>query len=107
MAKKKEVKEKPIEKMTVLELREIAKQIDGVIGVHGMNKPELIAVIKESRGIKDAPKEKAGDTTKEIKAKIKQLKGQRKQALEEKNDAIATRKRRQISRLKKKTRRAA
>jgi hypothetical protein len=104
---KKQAKEKPLEKMTVLELREIAKQIEGVMGVHGMNKPELVAIVKESRGIKDAPKEKSGATTKQIKAKIKQLKAQRGKALTESDKVMAARRRRQISRLKKKTRRAA
>lgn len=108
MAKdKKEAKEKPLDKMTVKDLREIAKETEGVVGVHGMNKPELLAVIKEARGIQDSPKAKAGASTKELKAHIKQLKGQRRQALDEKNGLLATRYRRQISRLKKKTRRAA
>lgn len=107
MAKKKEAKEKPLDKMTVKDLREIAKQIEGVAGVHGMNKMELLAVIKESRGIKDSPKAKQGASTKQIKAKIKQLKIHRRQALEQENRPLATRYRRQISRLKKKTRRAA
>jgi hypothetical protein len=108
MAKdKKEAKEKPLDKMTVKDLREIAKQIEGIVGVHGMNKTELLAEIKESRGIKDTPKAKPGATTKQLKAKIKSLKGQRSQALESKDSVLATRYRRQISRIKKKTRRAA
>jgi hypothetical protein len=108
MAKdKKQAKEKPLEKMTVIELREIAKQIEGVVGVHGMNKPELIAIVKESRGIKEAPKDKETATTKQIKSKIKQLKAKRQKALEEKDAVVAQRSRRQISRLKKRTRRAA
>jgi hypothetical protein len=105
MAKKKEAKEKPLDKMTVKDLREIAKQIEGVVGVHGMNKMELLAVIKEARGIKDSSK--PGASTKQLKAQIKQLKVNRRQALEGKNSPLATRYRRQISRLKKKTRRAA
>jgi hypothetical protein len=107
MAKNKEAKEKPLDKLTVKDLREMAKQIEGVTGVHGMNKAELLAVIKEARGIKDTPKAKPGASTKQLKAQIKQLKVHRRQALEEKNRPLATRYRRQISRLKKKTRRAA
>lgn len=106
-AKKKGEKEKPLEKMTVTELRAIAKQIEGVVGVHGMNKSELLAIIKEARGIKEDPKAKTGASTKEIKAKLKVLKAHRAEALAAKDKIMATRIRRQISRLKKKTRRAA
>ncbi|MEN8757600.1 MAG: hypothetical protein ABF303_03980 [Desulfobacterales bacterium] len=35
-AKKKAEKEKPLEKMTAKEMREIAKAISGITGVHGM-----------------------------------------------------------------------
>ncbi len=107
MAEKKGAKEKPLDKMTVKELRDIAKEIDGIVGVHGMNKPELLSEIKVSRGIKEAPKAKSGASTKEMKAKIKSLKKQRHQALTEKQDELAIRYRRQIARLKKKTRRSA
>ena len=105
-AKKKVEKEKPLEKLTAKELRDMAKEIPGISGVHGMNKPELITEIKKARGIKEAPKAK-GTTTKEIKAKIKAVKTQRRQALEAKDSAKADRYRKQISRLKKKTRKAA
>lgn len=107
MAKNKEVKEKPLDKMTVKDLREIAKGIEGIIGVHGMNKAELLVEVKAARGIKDDTKVKSGDSTKEIKAKIKILKVKRQDALTAKDKAIASRTRRQISRLKKRTRRAA
>ena len=105
--KKKDVKEKPLDKMTVKELREIALQIEGLVGVHGMNKPELLEVIKEVRGITDSPKAKTGASTKEIKSKLKGLKTKRQEALTAKDKTLATRFRRQISKLKKKTRRAA
>lgn len=104
---KKAEKEKPLDKMTVKELREIGKAIEGLVGVHGMNKPELLTAIKEARGIKEAPKAKTGASTKELKAKIKSLKVQRKDALEAKDSVKATRYRKQISRLKKKTRKGA
>ena len=51
--KEKEKKEKPLDKMTAKELRELAMTTGEVVGVHGMNKAELIAAIKESRGIVD------------------------------------------------------
>lgn len=106
-AKKKSEKEKPLDKMTVKDLRAIAKQIEGIVGVHGMNKAELLTAVKEARGIKEAPKAKTAATTKQIKAKLKTLKVQRVEALAAKDKKMATRYRRQISRLKKKTRQAA
>lgn len=107
MAKdKKEAKEKPLDKMTVKELREIAKEIEGIVGVHGMDKSELLSAVKESRGIKEAPK-KAGASTKELKSKIAALKTKRGESLAAKDKVLSKRFRRQISRLKKKTRRAA
>ena len=56
--------EKPLDKMTAPELREIAREIPGVDGVHAMKKQELLAVIKEARGIKD--EEPAKKSAKEI-----------------------------------------
>ena len=47
--KKKEAKEKPLEKMTAKELRDLAKEIPGITGAHGMNKPELLTEIKKTR----------------------------------------------------------
>ena len=102
--KKKDAKEKPLDRMTVKELREIALQIEGLVGVHGMNKTELLEVIKEVRGITDSPKAKAGSSTKELKGKLKGIKVKRREALATKNKALANRFRRQISKLKKKTR---
>jgi acetylornithine deacetylase/succinyl-diaminopimelate desuccinylase-like protein len=53
--KKKEHKkeEKSLEKMTIKELRAIALEIPRAVAVHDMKKAELIACIKEARGIKD------------------------------------------------------
>ena len=111
---KKELSEKPLDKMTVTELREIAKEIEGIAGVHGMKKPELLAAIKEAKGIVDEPRKKAGPHTPKVKvpkatlkAKIRELKTKSQQALKEKDKKLAERFRRQISKLKKKTRKAA
>ncbi len=100
-------KEKPLEKMTVKELRELAKDIPGITGVHGMKKDELIVEIKKAKGIKDEPIKKADASIADLKQKIKALKAQRRQALEAKDKRKATIFKRRISRLKKKTRRAA
>ena len=102
-----EAKEKPLEKMTVKELREMAKEIPGITGVHGMKKDELIVEIKKARGIADEPVKKADASIAELKQKIKALKVQRQEALEAKDKKKATIFKRRISRLKKKTRRAA
>jgi hypothetical protein len=100
-------KEKPLEKMTVKELREMAKDIPGITGVHGMKKDELIVEIKKAKGIRDEPIKKADASVAELKQKIRALKAQRRDALEAKDKKKATIFRRRISRLKKKTRRAA
>ena len=51
--------EKPLDKMTVKELREVGKEIPELTGVTAMKKDELLAAIKKARGIEDeAPPEK-------------------------------------------------
>ena len=105
-AEKIETKEKPLEKMTVTELREMAKEIPEITGVHGMKKEELIAAIKKSKGIVDEPVKKADATLGEIKKKIKAIKAQRQAAIEAKDKKMATIYKRRISKLKKKSRRA-
>ena len=52
-----EKKEKPLDRMTAKELREMALKIEGIVGVHVMNKNELLNAIKEAKGIVD---EKSG-----------------------------------------------
>ena len=100
-------KQKPLEKMTVKELREIAKDIPQIVGVHGMKKEELIVEIKKVKGIADEPAKKADASIAQLKQKIKALKIERQAALEAKDRKKATIFRRRISRLKRKTRRAA
>lgn len=106
-AKKKEVKEKPLEKMTAKELREIGKQLPEITGVYGMNKAELISAIKKARGIEDDVTKQADTSVREIKKKIKKLKAEREIAVNNNDEKMAKIYRRRISRLKKKTRRAA
>ena len=111
--------EKPLDKMTVVELREAAKEeIPDIKGVTGMKKDELLAALKEARGIKDetpAKKKKkkktAGPkkvmTVKEMKQEIVRLRGEKvatgKEGDKKKNEII----RRRINRLKKMTRKVA
>jgi hypothetical protein len=102
-----ETKEKPLEKMTVTDLREMAKDITEISGVHGMKKEELIAAIKKSKGIIEKPVKKTDASLGEIKKKIKAVKTQRLAAIETKDKKMAKIYKRRISRLKKKSRRAA
>jgi len=109
MAKKekKEKKEKPLDKMTAKELREMAKSIEGIVGVHAMNKGELIAAIKEAKGIEEERRRDTSVDVRAIKKKIRELRGE-KEALKEAGEKEKVQVlRRKISRLKKKTRRAA
>lgn len=136
--KKTEATEKPLEKMTVKALREIAKEIPEITGAHGMKKDELLVAINEVRGvnaetaetetgqaetvetetvkaetvkadksIKGKAVQKTGSTTGEIKKQIKAFKAQRRAALEDQDQKMATVYKRRISRLKKKSRKAA
>jgi hypothetical protein len=111
---KRELNEKHLDKLTIKELREIAAEIPHEKAVHEMKKEELIAFIKEARGIRDeTPAKKKKHigkikmTKSELKAKIRELKVLRLQALESDENKKALRLRHQISQLKKKSRRLA
>ncbi|MFC1858033.1 transcription termination factor Rho [Thermodesulfobacteriota bacterium] len=106
-SKKKEAKEKPLDKMTAKELREVAKAIPEISGVHGMNKEELLSAIKKVKGIEDAPIKKTDSSVRDIKKKIRELKIEREKALEASDEKMAAIYRKRIIRLKKKSRRAA
>ena len=106
-AEKVEANEKPLEKMTVTDLREMAKDIPDIVGVHGMKKEELIVAIKKAKGIVDESVKTKDASLGEIKKKIKLIKAQRQAAIEAKDKKMATIYKRRISRLKKKSRRAA
>ena len=116
--------EKPLEKMTVKDLREVAKEIPGITGVHGMKKDELLVAIKAVQGGEDTPeakkapvkaKKKSGKggaklsnlPVADLKAMIKTLKSKRQQALAVKDAKMARIYKRRISRIKKRTRQAA
>ena len=109
---KKEPGEKQLDKLTVKELREIAKEIPHEKAIHDMKKEELVTLIKEARGIKDekpvAKKKQAVKikmTKPELKTRIRELKLLKSQAMESKERKEAALLRRRISRLKKKSRR--
>lgn len=106
--KEKEKKEKPLDKMTAPELRVIAKDLPDVVGVHGMNKPELLKVIRKARGMEDNGSKKGqnGKSVRELKVKIKELKVKKETLAGDQSDKMTDIIRRRISRLKKKTRKA-
>lgn len=103
---RKDKEEKPLDRMTAKELREAALQVPEVTGVHGMNKAELLAVVKKARGIVDDVK-KSDISVREIKVKIHALRVQKAEAHQGRDKIRIKTLRRRISRLKRKTRRAA
>jgi hypothetical protein len=107
--KKKESKKKDLERMTVKELKEVATESTDLVGIHAMKKAELLAAIKEAKGIKEekAPKEKIEKeavTVKKLKEKIIAFKAQRKEARKARDKRMVHILRRKINRLKKETR---
>ncbi len=98
---------KPLDKMTVKELREVALELPEITGVHGMNKGELLSRIKEVKGTTEEPVQKTSATVSEVKIRIKEFKKKRAAALQEKDAKMAAIYRRRISRLKKKSRKVA
>ena len=111
--------EKPLEKMTVVELREIAKGIEGVTGVHAMKKEELLIAIKADRGIEDqkpakteekkSEKKKSKGTldVKQVKKKVIKLRKEKADARKAKDKNKVDILRRRINRLKKISRKVA
>ena len=104
-----EKKEKDLDRMTVTELRALAAESTDLVGTHEMKKAELLAAIKEAKGIKEekAPKEKVEKgaiTAKQLKAKIVELKEKREEARKAKDKRMVDILRRRISRAKKRTR---
>jgi hypothetical protein len=118
--------EKALDEMTVKDLREVARDIPGITGVHGMKKDALLDALKEAQGVEGAaaarpagePGKKKGKGTKganrlasvsvqDLKTMIRDLKTKRRRALAEKDRKMARVYRRRISRIKKRTRQAA
>jgi hypothetical protein len=112
-----EKKEKPLEKMTATELREMALGLPGIQGVHAMKKEELITAIRAAKGITEpepkkekriiVKKEKVVLTVAQLKQKVKEMRVKREELLQQRNLKMAEILRKRINRLKKKTRRAA
>ncbi len=68
--------EKPLDKMTVPELKEIAKQIPGVTGASAMKKAELLSLVKEHMGNKDEEPDKKENNPPNTKAHARVYHGQ-------------------------------
>ena len=112
-----EKKEKPLEKMTAKELREMALGLPGIHGVHAMKKEELMTAIRAAKGMTEpepkkekkivVKKEKVILTVAQLKQKVKELRAKREELLQQRNFKMAEIWRKRISQLKKKTRRAA
>ena len=103
--------EKPLDRMTTPELKDLAMEIPGVTGVTAMKKEQLLDLIKEYRGIKDeepVKKRKAdvktGMSIQEMKQKVVQLKESKELARGAKDRKKVNVLRRRINRLKKRTR---
>jgi len=102
---------KPLDKMTAKELRELClKQIPQITGASGLGKEDLLVQIKEVLGIGGAE----GPTVSPYKTKILSMKGKmrglRTKRTEVSGDGSRKQKeilRRQINKLKKRTRRLA
>ncbi|MBW1691729.1 MAG: Rho termination factor N-terminal domain-containing protein [Deltaproteobacteria bacterium] len=113
----KEKAEKDLDRMTVKELRVIAAEETDLVGVHSMKKAELLAAIKEAKGIaeekapkKKAPAEKAKKeelTSKDLKAKIAELKVKKEEFRKARDRRMVEVLRRRINRSKKRTRKLA
>ena len=109
------VPEKSVDKMTVKELREVAKDFPGVEGVTAMKKDQLLEIVKEHLGIetdkpvkKDKPKtKKPAASVKDLKLKIPELRALKQKAREANDRHQVDILRRRINRLKKMTRKAS
>ena len=110
----KPVLEKPLDKMTATELRQVAMEIPEITGAHAMKKEDLLSAIKKAKGIEDekparkAVKKVAAATSlsvRELKQKIVTLKAEKKAARDSKDKKKLEALRRRINRAKKMTRR--
>jgi len=97
-------KEKPLEQWTIKELRDEALKIPNIQGIHGLNKEEIIGLLRAEKGI-PAPEKKKTTSVRDIKAKMSEL----RKVIDDERSQGASRSRlsilrRKVTRLKKKTR---
>ncbi|MCP4578555.1 MAG: transcription termination factor Rho [Deltaproteobacteria bacterium] len=104
---------KPLVKMTAVELKEVAMEIPGAVGVTAMLKADLLSSIREYYGLEDEVVEKKKKvkkvkaTVKELKGKIIELRGKKQEVREAGDPKQINNLRRRLNRLKKQTRKAA
>jgi len=106
---------KPLNKMTAVELKEVAMEIPGAVGVTAMLKADLLSLIREYYGIEEEAVEKKKKvkstkpkaTVKELKSKIIELRGKKGEVRETGDRKQVDKLRRRINRMKKQTRKAA
>jgi hypothetical protein len=106
---------KPLVKMTAVELKEVAMEIPGAVGVTAMLKADLLSLIREYYGLEDevvekkkkVKKVKVKTTVKELKTKIIELSAKKTDVRETGDPKQINTLRRRINRLKKQTRKAA
>jgi len=96
-----------LHKMTIAQLRETAKGIEGLTGYTQMRKDQLLKAICQHLNIEmHEHHEVVGVDKQSIKAKIRELKAQRAEALVNGDVEARRRTRRRIHQLKRKMRRA-
>jgi len=95
-----------LQKKKVTELREMASE-QGHSGTSGLIKDQLVEWLADKLGIERPHKVVSGMDKAGIKAKIRELKTERQQALEAGDHAALKRARRKIHRLKRRIRRGA
>lgn len=96
-----------LEKMKVDDLRALAKEKLSLEGVTGLHKDDLVAKLAEAFGIPRPHKVVEGAEKGDLKARIRELKRQREQALGARDQSELARVRREIHRLKGRLRRRA
>ncbi|MBW1679598.1 MAG: Rho termination factor N-terminal domain-containing protein [Deltaproteobacteria bacterium] len=102
------MEEKDLEKLTATKLREIAKQYEGITGVHAMKKEDLIRAIREARGKpKKLVKKDKTQSISKTKKEIKTLKEHKKAAQEKKDKKEVSLLRKKIKKYRRLTRKIA
>ncbi len=97
-----------LERMPVSKLKEEALKFpEQIKDIHGMNKGQLVAALKQAHGIPVGERRRAPLEKGELKRQIRALKLQRNSALEAKERKELREARRQIKRLKRKLSRAS
>lgn len=98
------MKKNELFKLTVPKLREEALKIEGITGVHGMDKPRLIEVLADQHGIDIEDKKAHLVQTAPLKAKARELRGLKEEAKKANDKKRVEILRKKIKKLKRQTR---